>query len=98
MARLTCREPCTKTADALYHRFQATCDCADFEDSITRPNGVIPFLKWMSVFFYISLAFLWLKLPQIGLPFGYLLGYEVIDRFAQDAIARNVYAVLDSRR
>jgi hypothetical protein len=103
--RLTTTPPCTKTANALHSHFQSSCDRAEFEDFVTQPNGPIYFLRWMCVLFYISLVFLWLRLPIIALVcawasvgilvFEYLLYYEVIDRFSPDGTARNVYGVIE---
>jgi hypothetical protein len=59
----------------------------------------------MSVFFYLSVFSMWCDLPILALIFEscsagififeFLLYYEVIDRFAPDATAWNVYGVIE---
>jgi hypothetical protein len=103
--RLTTTDACTKAANVLYDGFKKSCDRAYFEDFVTQPNGPIPFLKWMSVFFYIALFLVWLNVPQVAflaqscsvavLVFEFLLLGELVDRFAADAIAHNTYGVIE---
>ncbi|OHT15276.1 putative aminopeptidase [Tritrichomonas foetus] len=103
--RLTTSEPCNKTADALFKEFENNCDHAFSKEFLTQPNGITSFLKWMSVMYYLSLAMLWLHLPQLSLVFilfsmilfifEYILYFRIIDDLYPSKPAHNVYGVIE---
>ena len=107
-SRLTGTKACTEAAEELAEHLEPYCDRVGRESFTLHPDAFLGWIRILVVIYPVSLFFLLVSFPLLGLLmsaggllimiFQFFLYYEVIDRWYPKKSGLNVYGVLEPDR